>query len=199
MKLLHVDASILGAGSVSRQVSKAVVEALVKANPGLAVTYRDLAANPLGDVSAANIPSAHPLSNAAPGDNPGRAASEAALQEFLDADIVVVGAPMYNFGVPSQLKAWLDRLGVPGKTFSYGEKGPEGLAKGKRVIVALARGNAYGAHNAAFEHTESYLKAFFNFVGVEPEFVTAEAINWSPDHRAKAIEAALAAAEKLAA
>ena len=199
MKLLHVDASILGDGSVSRQVSKAIVETLAKANPGLTVTYRDLVANPLGDLTPANIPSAHPLSNAAPGENPGRAASEAALQEFLDADVVVIGVPMYNFGVPSQLKAWFDRLGVPGKTFSYSEKGPVGLAKGKRVIIALARGNAYGAHNQAFEHTESYLKAFFNFVGVEPEFVIAEGIAFSPDHRAKAIEDALAAAEKLAA
>jgi FMN-dependent NADH-azoreductase len=198
MTLLHLDASITGPGSVSRQVSKAIVDALVKADPSTHVIYRDLAANALGDLTPANIPSAHPLSGAAPGDNPGRAASEAALEEFLAADTVVIGASMYNFGIPSQLKAWLDRLGVPGKTFRYSESGPEGLAKGKRVIIALARGNAYGAHNAAFEHVESYLKAFFNFVGVEPEFVIAEGIAWGPDHRAKAIEGALAAAEKYA-
>jgi FMN-dependent NADH-azoreductase len=197
MKLLHVDASITGEGSVSRQVSKAIVETLGKANPGLTVAYRDLAAAPLGDLSAANIPAAHPLSNAAPGDNPGRTASEAALQEFLDAEIVVIGAPMYNFTIPSQLKAWLDRLAVPGRTFKYSEAGPEGLAKGKRVIIALARGNAYGAHNTAFEHAESWLKAFFNFIGVEPEFVIAEGIAWGPDHRAKALEGALTAAEKI--
>jgi FMN-dependent NADH-azoreductase len=199
MKLLHVDASIQGGNSVSRKVSAAIVEGLIKAGGPVAITYRDLAADPLGDLSAANIPSAHPLSQAAPGDNPGRAASEAALAEFLAADVVVIGAPMYNFGVPSQLKAWVDRLGVPGKTFRYTESGPEGLAKGKRVIIALSRGNAYGAHNAAFEHAESWLKAFFNFIGVEPEFVIAEAIAWSPDHREKAIEGALDTALKLAA
>lgn len=199
MKLLHVDASIQGEHSVSRKVSAAIVDSLIKTGGPVAVTYRDLAADPLGDLSAANIPAAHPLSRAAPGDSPGRAASEAALAEFLAADVVVIGAPMYNFGVPSQLKAWVDRLGVPGKTFRYTEHGAEGLAKGKRVIIALSRGNAYGAHNAAFEHTESWLNAFFNFIGVEPEFVIAEATSWSADHREKALEGALDSALKLAA
>ena len=199
MKLLHVDSSILGAGSVSRQVTAAIVDSLIKSGQPLTITYRDLTAEPLPHLTPTNIPSAHPVSGMSPEANADRTASEAALEEFLAADIVVIGAPMYNFGAPSQLKAWIDRLGVPGKTFKYGENGPEGLAKGKRVIIALARGNAYGAHNQAFEHTESYLKAFFNFVGVEPEFVIAEGIAFSPDHRAKAIEDALAAAEKLAA
>ena len=76
------------------------------------------------------------------------AAGQAALAEFLDADIVVVGAPMYNFGIPSQLKAWIDRLAVAGKTFRYSDKGAEGLAGGKRVIVASSRGGFYGPDTA---------------------------------------------------
>jgi FMN-dependent NADH-azoreductase len=199
MKLLHVDSSILGAGSVSRQVTAAIVDSLIASGQPLTITYRDLTAEPLPHLTPTNIPSAHPVSGMSPEANADRTASEAALEEFLAADIVVIGAPMYNFGVPSQLKAWIDRLGVPGKTFKYGENGPEGLAKGKRVIIAVSRGNAYGAHNAAFEHSESWLKAFFNFIGVEPEFVVAEGTSFGPEARTKAVDAALGTALKLAA
>ena len=89
------------------------------------------------------------------------------LDEFLAADTVVVGAPMYNFTVPSQLKAWIDRILVAGKTFRYGANGPEGLAGGKRVIVALSRGGFY-EDNSAFEHAKSYLQAAFGFIGITP-------------------------------
>jgi len=128
MKLLHVDSSILGPGSVSRQLSAEIVAAERKLHPGLDVIYRDLAAEPVGHLSGAHlaasqgvIPEAAPLQQ-------DLAAGVAALDEFLAADIVVVGAPMYNFRVPSQLKAWIDRLAVAGKTFRYSEKGAEGLA-----------------------------------------------------------------------
>ncbi|HEY5289886.1 MAG TPA: FMN-dependent NADH-azoreductase [Caulobacteraceae bacterium] len=199
MKLLHVDASILGEGSVSRQVSARVVSSLIKAGGPIKVSYRDLAADPLPHLTPANLPGAHPLSALSPEANAERAASEAILDEFLAADTVVIGAPMYNFGVPSQLKAWIDRLLVPGKTFSYGENGPVGLAKGKRVILALSRGGAYGPHNAGAEHAEAWLRTVFGFIGVEPEVIVAEGINHGPDARAKAVDGALETALKLAA
>jgi len=201
MKLLHVDASILGQGSVSRQVSAAIVENLVKADPGLTVVYRDLTADPLPHLTPGNLPGAHPLSALAPDNSAERRASEAVLDEFLAADIVVIGAPMYNFAVPSQLKAWIDRLLVPGKTFTYGETGPVGLADDKRVILAISRGNIYGdeSPNAAAEHAEAWLRTTFQFIGVQPEVIIAEGVQRGPDVRAAAIDTALETALRLAA
>jgi FMN-dependent NADH-azoreductase len=201
MKLLHVDASILGAGSVSRQVSSAIVDNLVRANPGIEVTHRDLTAEPLPHLTPANLPGAHPLSALAPDNSAERRASEAILDEFLAADIVVIGAPMYNFGVPSQLKAWIDRLLVPGKTFSYVEAGPVGLAGDKRVILAISRGGLYGPESptASAEHAEAWLRTTFGFIGVTPEVVIAEGIQRGTDVRAAAIDAALEHAVALAA
>ena len=168
MKLLHLDSSILGGNSASRQVSAAMVDQLVKVTPGLDVVYRDLAAEPLSHLSGEHLAAAHgavPESLAMQKDV---AVSQAALNEFLDADIVVIGAPMYNFAIPSQLKAWIDRIVVAGKTFRYGAAGPEGLAGNKRVIIAISRGGFYGAGTpvAAFEHVETYLRVIFGFIGV---------------------------------
>ena len=122
------------------------------------------------------------------------------LDEFLAADIVVLGAPMYNFTIPSQLKAWIDRVVVAGKTFKYGARGPEGLAGNKRMIIAISRGGYYGAGTpaAALEHLESYLRGVFGFIGVAKlEFISADGIQVGPDHREKALAGALQAATKL--
>jgi FMN-dependent NADH-azoreductase len=113
---------------------------------------------------------------------------------------VVIGAPMYNFSVPSQLKAWIDRILVAGKTFRYGANGPEGLAGNKRVIIAISRGGLYGAGTqaAAAEHLETYLRTVFGFIGVtNPEIILAEGIQLGPDHREKALAGALEAATLL--
>ena len=201
MKLLHVDASILGDHSVSRTVSAAVVQRLKAENPGVEVIRRDLAVAPLAHLSgthlAANAPDASP-SDQTKSEN---AEAARALEEFLAADVVVIGAPMYNFSVPSQLKAWVDRVLVAGKTFRYGEDGrPIGLAGDKRVIVAIARGGFYGADTpmTAFEHVESYLKAVFAFIGVtNVEFVVAEGVMAGPGLRERALESALGEAERL--
>jgi FMN-dependent NADH-azoreductase len=108
---------------------------------------------------------------------------------------------MYNFTLPSQLKAWLDRILVAGKTFRYTETGPEGLAGGKRVIVALARGGFYdaGSPAAALEHLESYLRGVFNFIGIEPEFVAADGLAVSSEQRENSIRQALGETIRLAA
>jgi FMN-dependent NADH-azoreductase len=108
---------------------------------------------------------------------------------------------MYNFTIPSQLKAWIDRIAIAGKTFRYTENGPEGLAGGKRVIVALARGGVYseGSPAAALEHLETYLRGVFNFIGIEPEFVIAEGLNLGPDQRVVSLEQALGVTLRLAA
>ena len=108
------------------------------------------------------------------------------------ADVIVIGAPMYNFAIPSQLKAWIDRVVVAGKTFRYTAAGPEGLVKGKRVIVAVSRGGVYPPGSPA-EFAESYLKHVFGFIGVtDVTFMRAEGLGLSPEHREKSMSAALA-------
>src|SRR5207245_7517650 len=129
-------------------------------------------------------------------------AGRTALEEFLASDVIVLGAPMYNFTIPSQLKAWIDRILVAGKTFKYGAQGVEGLAGNKRVIVAISRGGFYGAGTPAAvgEHLETYLRWVFGFIGVTNcEFIAADGIQVGPEHREKAVAGALQAAGKLAA
>ncbi len=164
MKLLHVDSSILAANSVSRILSADLVEAQRRLHPGLEVIHRDLAAQPLQHLSGAHLAAAQ---GTTPETGLDVEASVAALEEFLAADIIVIGAPMYNFGLPSQLKAWVDRLAVAGKTFRYSEKGVEGLAGGKKLLIASSRGGAYADTPIAFlDHQESYLRAIFGFLGI---------------------------------
>ena len=108
---------------------------------------------------------------------------------------------MYNFTLPTQLKAWLDRILIAGKTFRYTENGPEGLAGGKRVIIALARGGFYnqGSPAAALEHLETYLRGVFNFIGIEPEFVAADGLAIGPEQRDQSIKQAIGDTVRLAA
>ena len=122
-----------------------------------------------------------------------------ALAEFLDADIVVIGVPMYNFAVPSQLKAWIDRILVAGKTFRYTASGAEGLVHGKRVILAVSRGGMYeGTAAQAMEHQESWLRVALGFIGVKDvEVIRAEGIAHGPEQRAASLKAALVQAATL--
>ena len=198
MKLLHLDSSILGANSVSRDVSAAIVASLRRSDPSLEVTYRDLAADPVPHLSGAYLAAAAAGSGDSDALQRDLATGAAIMAEFLAADIVVIGAPMYNFSVSTQLKAWIDRIAVAGKTFRYTEKGPEGLAGGKRVIVAASRGNVYsaGAPAAPNDFQEPYLRAVFGFLGIRDiTFVRAEGIAFGPDQR----KAALADAKEAAA
>jgi FMN-dependent NADH-azoreductase len=112
------------------------------------------------------------------------------LEEFLAADVVVIGAPMYNFAIPSQLKAWIDRIAVRGRTFRYTPNGPEGLAGGKRVVVAGSYGGVHPA-DAPSNFIEPYLRFLFGFLGVDDvAFVTAEGLGVSPEQREAALRAA---------
>jgi FMN-dependent NADH-azoreductase len=176
MKLLHIDSSALGAHSVTRELTAAIVDAWKRREPGLEITYRDLGANPLPHwlpvAEAASMPAGDPLA------------------ELFAADVIVIGAPMYNFGIPSQLKAWIDRIVIAGKTFQYGASGPEGLAGGRKVIIASARGGFYGADTGreGADFQENYLRHVFNFIGItDVEFLRAEGIGMGPDQRTKSI------------
>lgn len=194
MNLLHLDSSILGGNSVSRAISKAAVERLTYETPGLQVTYRDLAADPIPHLTGAYLAgqSADVQHDQAMQEN--LSLGGKVLAEFLAADIVVIGVALYNFTVPSQLKTWIDRILVAGKTFHYTPTGPEGLVHGKRVILAIARGGIYsaGSPHAVFEHAESYLRAALGFIGVRDlEVIVAEGIALGPENREKVLHAAL--------
>ncbi|MCG5247484.1 FMN-dependent NADH-azoreductase [Methylorubrum extorquens] len=187
MKLLHVDGSILGPHSVSRTVSAAIVDRLRAQHPGLDVIYRDLAG---AQPNATNTPDVqHDVE-----------LGRQVLEEFLAADIVVIGAPLYNFTLSSQLKAWIDRILVAGVTFRYGPTGAEGLAGGKRVIAVVSRGGLYGPGTpaAAAEHAETYLRTVLAFIGITaPEVIVAEGIALGPEARERALAGALDAAAAL--
>lgn len=192
MTLLHIDSSILGDNSVSRQVSAAIATAITNDAPNTSVVYRDLAADPLPHLSGAHLGGVAPQSELDAGAK--------ALEEFLAADTVVIGAPMYNFTISSQLKAWLDRILAAGKTFRYGPNGVEGLAGGKRIIIALSKGGYYGDGQpaAGMDFQEPYLKAIFGFIGIhDVEFVRAEGVAVGPEHREKGIASALASVTEL--
>jgi FMN-dependent NADH-azoreductase len=198
--LLHVDSSILGANSVSRTLSASVVAQLRKVDPAIRVTYRDLAAGPIPHLSGGYLAAGQAGDvQHEPALQADLALGNAVLAEFLAADIIVLGVGFYNFGVPSQLKAWVDRLAIAGKTFRYTEQGPAGLAGGKRVVIAIARGGFYGpgTPTASFEHAESYLRGIFAFFGITLiDVVAAEGMNVGPEVRSAAISQA---EEKIAA
>lgn len=185
MTVLHIDSSILGDGAASRELSAEIAAAAAE-RTGATVIHRDLGAEPLPHLTGedflgrANTPDAR---------TPGQARDAEVLDEFLAADTIVIGAPMYNFSIPSNLKAWIDRVAVAGKTFRYTENGPEGLARGKQVVVVSTRGGAYAeGPAAAMDHQESYLKTVFGFLGVEDvEFVRAERLGFGPEVRAQSI------------
>ena len=183
MKLLHLDSSILGQHSASRELGAAIVARWQRDVPGLQVVYRDLAANPLPHLGSGSLAQA---------DADEAATAATVMDEFLSADVIVVGAPMYNFGIPSQLKAWIDRVAVAGKTFRYTAEGPQGLAGDKQVIVAATYG---GLHPVASgrNFVEPYLRQVFAFLGInDVEFVSAEGLSVSPEQRVTSISAARA-------
>ena len=184
MKLLHIDSSIQGEGSASRELTREIVARWVAERPDTQVTYLDLAAQELPHLSQKLLLRADELE---------AARSAEALEQFLAADAIVIGAPVYNFTIPSQLKAWIDRITVAGKTFTYTANGPQGLAGGKEVVVAVARGGVR-APDASGEFGEPYLKFLFAFLGIDNvRFVRAEGLAISPQQRAASLSAARAA------
>jgi FMN-dependent NADH-azoreductase len=195
MKLLHIDSSILAANSVSRQLTAQVVTQWQASHPGTTVDYLDLATAAPSHLSADSLgfrmpPGAAELSDLQKQEN---AISEALVSQFLAADVIVVGAPLYNFSIPSQLKAWIDRVAQAGRTFKYTEKGPQGLAGGKTVIVASTRGGVYSTSEGgrAMEHQESYLQTVFGFFGItDVRFVRAEGLGMGEAAKAQALAGA---------
>ncbi|MBX9936215.1 MAG: FMN-dependent NADH-azoreductase [Burkholderiaceae bacterium] len=194
MQLLHIDSAITGTGSVSRQLTAQIVAAWKASHADTQVDYLDLVADAPGhftmDAMAPRTGQTDGLSEVQQREN---AVSERLVSQFLAADVVVIGAPLYNFSIPSQLKAWVDRIAQPGRTFRYTATGPEGLAKGKTVIIASTRGGIYSTSDAgrAMEHQESYLQTVLGFFGVtDVRIVRAEGVAMGDDAKAQALASA---------
>lgn len=185
MKLLHIDSSIQGNLSASRQVTAAVVDKIKSADPALDLTYRDLVGTALPHLTLGDLADAQ---------------ANVALQEFLAADIVVIGAGMYNLTISSQLKAWIDRILIAGQTFQYSEAGVQGLVGDKRVIIVLSRGGLFGTGSpfVALEHAETYLRDVFGFIGIVPELIVIEGVAISEESRKTALATAMEEALRVA-
>lgn len=194
MKLLHIDSSVLADNSVSRKLTAQIVNEWKANHEGTTVDYLDLASAAPSHLSADSLGfrlgADANLSDVQKHEN---TISEALVTQFLAADVVVVGAPLYNFSIPSQLKAWIDRVAQAGRTFKYTDKGPQGLAGGKVVIVASTRGGLYSTSEGgrAMEHQESYLQTVFGFFGIaDVRIVRAEGLAMGDVGKEKALASA---------
>jgi len=201
MRLLHIDSAITGEQSVSRQLTARIVRDWLAHHPGTQVEYLDLAQDAPAhftlDAMAPRTGQTDGLSDAQQREN---AVSERLVRQFLAADVVVIGAPLYNFTVPTQLKAWIDRIALPGRTFRYTAGGPEGLAGGKTVFIASSRGGVYSTTEAGrmLEHQESLLQTVMGFFGVtDVRIVRAEGTGMGPEARAQALADAARASAAL--
>ena len=194
MQLLHLDSSALGAASVSRQLTSEIVARQRALHPGLQVVYRDLAADPALHLTGAHMAARMGATSDDATINADLVKGNAFLDELFAADILVIGAPMYNLSIPTPLKAWIDRIAVAGKTFQYTATGPVGLLTNKKAFIASARGGVYSAGSpaAALEHQESYLTGLLAFIGVtDVKVVRAEGIAFGPEAKEAAIAHAL--------
>jgi FMN-dependent NADH-azoreductase len=192
MKLLHIDSSILAGNSVSRQLTRNIVDQWTATHDATVVDYLDLAQDTPSHLSAESLGFRMPAgtTDLTEGQRRENAVSEALVSQFLAADVIVVGAPLYNFSIPSQLKSWIDRVAQVGRTFTYTATGPKGLAGGKTVIVASTRGGMYSTSEGgrAMEHQESYLQTVFGFLGItDVRFVRAEGLNMGEAPKAQAL------------
>jgi FMN-dependent NADH-azoreductase len=191
MKILHLDASVLGENSASKALTAKVAAAWKSENPNAVIRHRDL-----GTEAPKHISPSHFAIGATPeGERTADQASELKLsdtliEEFLAADALIIGAPLYNFTIPSGLKAWIDRVVVAGKTFQYSAEGPVGLAGDKKVVIVATSGGKYADSPVDFAHV-GHLKQVLGFLGLKDvTVIRAAGLNMGPDVRAAAIAAA---------
>ncbi|MCC6072307.1 FMN-dependent NADH-azoreductase [Massilia sp. GCM10020059] len=186
MNILQINSSARSTGSESTRIADAIVARLQAANPGASLVRRDLAANPHPPIDEATLGALFtPADQRTPEQAARVALDDVLIAEAQAADTIVIGAPMYNFGITVQLKSWFDAIARAGVTFRYTAEGPEGLLKNKKVFVALARG---GIHkNGASDSQVPFLKTFLGFVGLtDVTFVYSEGHGLGPEAVAKA-------------
>ncbi|HYD07057.1 MAG TPA: NAD(P)H-dependent oxidoreductase [Reyranella sp.] len=191
MKILHLDSSVLGENSASKALTAKVAAAWNHANPSAVIRHRDLGAQAPQHLS----PDYFAIGATPEGERTESQASElklsdALIEEFLAADALIIGAPLYNFTIPSGLKAWIDRVAVAGKTFKYSAQGPIGLAGDKKVVIVATSGGKYADTPVDAAHV-GHLKTVLNFLGVKDiAVVRAAGLGLSAESRAEAVAAA---------
>ncbi|MBO9462350.1 NAD(P)H-dependent oxidoreductase [Labrenzia sp. R5_0] len=198
-KVLVLTSSVLGDASVSNQLTTHIVNQLRLKNGKSKVIARDLGSNPVPHLTqdstiALRVPEAENEVQAN-----AQALSDELIAELKAADLLVIGAPMYNFGIPSTLKAWFDYVLRAGVTFSYSDAGPEGLLKGKRAIVVLTRGGLYSEGPAQLmDAQEPHLRTLLGFIGItDVTFIRAEKLAFGASFQEEAIAAAKKAANEV--
>ena len=192
--LLHIDSSARSGGSISRQLTASFAQQWQAKNPGGKVVHRDLAANALPHLSESLLGAYFTPADARSAEQAEVIKqSDALVDELLAADTIVIGVPMYNFAPPSTLKAWIDHVFRGGRTGSYTETGPVGLAKGKKAVIILSRGGKYSeGPMEALDFQGKYLKGALGFIGItDVELVVAEGVSMGEE----AAKAAVAGAE----
>ena len=199
MKILQINSSARSAGANSTRLADSITARLKAANPAAVLELRDLAANPHPVLDEAALGALFtPADQRTPEQAARVALDDALITQVQAADAIVLGVPMYNFGVPVQLKTWIDAIARAGVTFRYTENGPEGLVKGKKVYVALARGGIY--RDTPADSQVPYLKGVLGFLGMtDVEFIYAEGLAMGPESADKAFADAEAAIGAVAA
>jgi FMN-dependent NADH-azoreductase len=198
--ILYVTSSPRGGDSYSNRVAARVLDELEQAHPGARVVVRDVARDPLPHIDEDFVAAIRgPEGPQTPQQRAIVGRSDQLVDELLAADIIVIAAPMYNFGIPSTLKAWIDYIARAGRTFRYGEKGPEGLVKGKKVILIQSRGGIYSSGPAqAMDHQGTYLRSVLGFLGVtDIESIDVEGVAYGPEAAEKAVAGGIVRARAL--
>jgi FMN-dependent NADH-azoreductase len=198
--ILIVDSAATGEASVSRKLTRALADTLQRRDPAARIVHRDVGAAPIPHLTEATVPAIRAGIVDSPEAERALALSNELIAELKDADVIVLGAPMYNFGMPSTLKAWFDHVLRAGITFRYSERGPEGLVTGKKAIVVEARAGLYSeGPAAAMDSQEPHLRTLLGFMGVtDVAFVRAEKLAFGPEAAAAAIAQAVSALESFA-
>lgn len=193
-KILVIRSAATGEASVSNKL----IDAYLAANPGATVVERDLDRTPVPHVTSASLAG---IGRAAPEGAQfaeARTLQDQLIAEVFDADVLVIGLPLYNFGMPSTLKSWFDYVARAGTTFHYTAEGPEGLVKGKKAVIAQARAGKYD-DAAGFPFAVAHTRALLGFIGIDDvEVVTAEGLAFGPDAAAAAVSEAAARIAELA-
>jgi FMN-dependent NADH-azoreductase len=186
--VLVINSSAAREGSVSRILVEEAVARILDANPFATVVRRDLGESPVPHLTVATLDGVRGTPSTSP-EREARALSDELLGELRAADTIVIGAPMYNFGVATTLRSWFDYVLRAGETFSYSAAGPKGLLDGKRAIVIESRGGLYSeGPAAAVDFQEPYLRHLLGFMGItDVTFVHAEKIGYGPEARAAAV------------
>lgn len=193
MKILHLISSPRGEASMSIKLGNAIIERLQAENAASTLTVHNLTKTPFPHLEEVHLASFFsPAENHTPELVEAIKQSDAAIAELKNADVIVIGVPMYNFGIPSTLKTWIDHIARAGQTFRYTEKGPEGLIKNKKVYLAIATGGVYSeSPMKAFDFTESYLRTTLGFLGMTDITVFRVEGLSKPDLKEHALDKAL--------